>query len=38
MAPTAFKDIGKKSSGLVNDDYKYEGKAELKKAINGAVG
>lgn len=38
MAPPSFKDIGKKSSGLVNDDYKYEGKAELKSAVNGVVG
>lgn len=36
--PPAFKDLGKKSSGLVNDDYKYETKAELKRPFRGVVG
>jgi hypothetical protein len=39
MAPTKYGDIGKTGNNLLNDDYKYEGKCEVKtKLESGVVG
>lgn len=38
MAPAKFGDIGKPGNSLLNDDYKYESKCEVKtKLENGVV-
>jgi voltage-dependent anion channel protein 2 len=37
MAPTKYGDIGKTGNNLLNDDYKYEGKCEVKTKLESGV-